>query len=568
MKSNRMGDIELQVMWSRLIAVVEEQAQTLLRTAFSSIVRECGDLSAGVFDTQGRMLAQAVTGTPGHVNSMAESVKHFIRHFPLSTMKPGDIYICNDPWLGTGHLNDFVLTTPCFHRGKLVALFSCTSHLMDIGGIGFGPDATDVFMEGLYIPMLKLAEGGRLNETLMAMIRANTRMPVDTEGDVYSLANCNDVGCRRLVDMMEEFGLTDLDRLANHICERSREGVLAEVAKLPKGTWKNKMTVDGYDEPIDLVATTTISDKGIHVDYTGTSPASKRGINVPLAYTTAYTVFGLGCVVASRIPNNAGSLAPLTVSAPEGCILNAQKPSPVLIRHVTGQMLPDVVFGCLRQAVPERVPAEGTSCLWNVNLRGTSARVNGGNYGFMLTFTSNGGTGARPDRDGLSATAYPSGVRGTPVEIAESITPMLFWRKEYRQDSGGAGRTRGGLGQTMEIESAIARPFDLLAAFDRIDHAPRGRDGGEDGQAGAVALKSGKKLKGKGIQVIPPGERLVVLTPGGGGIGPPQERAPVAVDGDIADGLISAAAAGKAYGHRRGRSSRKASNGGRSRRPA
>ena len=191
MKSNRLGDIELQVMWSRLIAVVEEQAQTLLRTAFSSIVRECGDLSAGVFDPRGRMLAQAVTGTPGHVNSMAESVKHFIRHFPVETMQPGDIYICNDPWLGTGHLNDFVLTTPCFHHGRLVALFSCTSHLMDIGGIGFGPDATDVFMEGLYIPMLKLAEGGRLNATLMAMIRANTRMPVDTEGDVYSLANCN-----------------------------------------------------------------------------------------------------------------------------------------------------------------------------------------------------------------------------------------------------------------------------------------------------------------------------------------------------------------------------------------
>jgi N-methylhydantoinase B len=554
MKSNRLGDIELQVMWSRLIAVVEEQAQTLLRTAFSSIVRECGDLSAGVFDRQGRMLAQAVTGTPGHVNSMAESVKHFIRHFPLETMKPGDIYICNDPWMGTGHLNDFVLTTPCFHRGKLVALFSCTSHLMDIGGIGFGPDATDVFMEGLYIPMLKLAEGGRLNETLMAMIRANTRMPVDTEGDVYSLANCNDVGCRRLVDMMEEFGLTDLDRLANHICERSREGVLAEIAKLPKGTWKSKMTVDGYDEPIDLVATTTISDKGIHVDYSGTSVASKRGINVPLAYTTAYTVFGLGCVVASRIPNNAGSLAPLTVSAPEGCILNAQKPSPVLIRHVTGQMLPDVVFGCLRQAVPERVPAEGTSCLWNVNLRGTSPRVNGGNYGFMLTFTSNGGTGARPDRDGLTATAYPSGVRGTPVEIAESITPMLFWRKEFRPDSGGAGRTRGGMGQSMEIESAIGRPFDLLAAFDRIDHAPRGRDGGKDGEAGALRLKSGKKLKGKGIQVIPAGERLIVLTPGGGGIGPPQSRARAAVEADITDGLVSSTAASKVYARANGKS--------------
>src|SRR5690606_34036052 len=460
--------IELQIMWNRLISVVEEQAQTLLRTAFSAIVREAGDLSAGIFDRQGRMLAQAVTGTPGHVNSMAESVKHFIAHFGLENMKPGDAYITNDPWLGTGHLNDFVVTTPCFHKGKLVGLFSCTSHLMDIGGIGFGPDATDVFMEGLYIPFLKLLDGGKVNETLMAMIRANTRLPVDTVGDVYSLAACNDVGCQRLVEMMDEFGLDDLDQLAEHIIDRSRAAVLAEIAKLPKGTWSNTMTTDGYDEPIVLKAKTTISETGIHVDYTGSSPPARSGINVPMAYTTAYTVFGLGCIVASKVPNNAGSLEPLTVSAPEDTILNAPKPSAVLIRHVIGQMLPDVVFGCLRQAIPDRVPAEGAACLWNLNVRGYVKGGEGGNYGFMMTATSNGGTGARPMSDGLSATAYPSGVKGTPVEIAEQITPLLFWKKELRPDSGGAGRTRGGLGQIIEIESNVGEPFDLLAGFDRV----------------------------------------------------------------------------------------------------
>ena len=544
-----LGDIELQVMWSRLIAVVEEQAQTLLRTAFSSIVREAGDLSAGVFDRKGRMLAQAVTGTPGHVNSMAESVAHFIRHFPLETMKPGDIYICNDPWMGTGHLNDFVLTTPCFHRGKLVGLFSCTSHLMDIGGIGFGPDATDVFMEGLYIPMLKLADKGELNHTLMSMIRANTRLPVDTEGDVYSLANCNDVGCKRLIEMMEEFDLDDLDRLADHICDRSRDAVLAEIAKLPKGSWSNKMTVDGYDAPIDLVATTTISNSGIHVDYTGTSEASKRGINVPMAYTTAYTVFGLGCVVASRIPNNAGSLSPLTVSAPLGTILNAPKPKPVLSRHVTGQMLPDVVFGCLRQVIPDRVPAEGTSCLFNITLRGQTGDNMRGNYGFATTFTSNGGTGARPAKDGLSATAYPSGVRGTPVEIAEQIMPVIFWKKEFREDSGGAGRTRGGLGQVIEVGSAINQPFELLAAFDRLDHPPRGKDGGLNGKPATVSLKSGKKLKGKGFQQIPAGDRLIIETSGGGGLGDPKTRDPSLIAADVAEERISRRTAREVYGH-------------------
>jgi N-methylhydantoinase B len=542
--------IDLQIMWNRLIAVVEEQAQVLMRTAFSPIVRECGDLSAGVFDRQGRMLAQAVTGTPGHVNSMAESVKHFIRHFPLDSMKPGDAYITNDPWMGTGHLNDFVVTTPAFNnKGQLVALFSCTSHLMDIGGIGFGPDATDVFMEGLYIPMLKLIDQGSVNETLMAMIRANTRLPIDTEGDTYSLAACNDVGAKRLSEMMDEFGIDDLDVLADHICDRSREAVMAEIAKLPKGTWHNEMTVDGYDAPVTLKAALTVSETGIHVDFTGTSAQSRYGINVPLAYTTAYTVFGLGCVVASQIPNNAGSLGPLTVSAPVGCILNAPKPAPVCSRHIIGQMLPDVVFGSLRQIIPDRVPAEGTSCLWNLNVRGETQAGSGGNYGFMMAVTSNGGTGARPDKDGLSATAYPSGVRGTPVEIAESQTPLIFWKKELRPGSGGAGRTQGGHGQIIEIGSGVERPWDILAAFDRIDHPARGRDGGHNGAAGYVGLASGQKFRGKGFQLVPPGERLVVLTPGGGGIGAPAERAAEHVARDLTDELVSEETARDLYGY-------------------
>ena len=529
--------IARQIMWNRLIAVVEEQAQVLLRTAFSPIVREAGDLSAGIFDAQGRMLAQAVTGTPGHVNSMAESVAHFIAHFGIETMREGDVYITNDPWMGTGHTNDFVVTTPAFRNGRLVGLFSCTSHLMDIGGIGFGTDATDVFMEGLYIPFLKLFEEGRPNETLLAMIRANTRLPVDTIGDVYSLANCNEIGCRRLVAMMDEFGLDTLDELAEHICASSRRAVLAEIAKLPEGTWQHAMTIDGYDAPIELVARTTVSSEGVHVDYTGTSPAARRGINVPLAYTTAYTVFGLMVAISPRVPNNAGSLSCYTVSAPAGCILNALKPAAVLARHITGQMLPDMVFGCLAQAIPDRVPAEGTSCLWNITLRGRLADGDTVNYGFATTFTSNGGTGARPSSDGLSATAFPSGVKGTPVEIAEQLMPLVFWRKELRAGSGGKGRTRGGHGQVIEIASRIGQPFELLAAFDRIDHPPRGRDGGEAGAAGRVALGSGQRLKGKGTQVIPPGDRVVIETSGGGGLGPEAERSEEALERDGESGL-------------------------------
>lgn len=531
-------DIARQIMWNRLIAVVEEQAQVLLRTAFSPIVREAGDLSAGIFDARGRMLAQAVTGTPGHVNSMAESVKHFIAHFGLDAMQPGDVYITNDPWKGTGHTNDFVVTTPCFRNGRMVGLFSCTSHLMDIGGIGFGPDATDVFMEGLHIPFLKLFDKGVANDTLFEMIRANTRLPVDTIGDVYSLANCNEIGCQRLVDMMDEFGLETLDELAAHICERSEAAVRERIAALPRGSWSYEMTADGYEEPIVLKATMTVNEDGVIIDYYGTSPVQRRGVNVPLAYTTAYTVFGLACALSPDVPNNAGSLAPYMVTAPTGSLLNPEKPAAVLVRHVTGQMLPDMVFGCLRQILPERVPAEGTSCIWNVTLRGRLADADTGNYGFATTFTSNGGTGARPVADGLSATAFPSGVRGTPVEIAEQILPLIFWRKEYRPGSGGAGRQRGGLGQVMEIASRIGQPFELLAAFDRIRFPPRGALGGENGGAGRAYLSTGGELAGKGTQPIAPDQHLILETPGGGGLGPPDQRDPAAIARDKREELL------------------------------
>ena len=533
-----LAELDRQIMWNRLIAVVEEQATTLLRTAFSPIVRECGDLSAGVFDLQGRMLAQAVTGTPGHVNSMAKSVGHFLRHFPPDQMREGDVYITNDPWMGTGHLHDFVLTTPTFRNGRLVALFSCTSHLVDIGGIGFGPDGKDVFAEGLYIPMLKLADGGELNQSLLAMVRANSRAPVEAEGDVYSLAACNETGCRRLVAMMDEFGLDDLSDLADYVIMQSREAVAARIRELPEGTYRNAMTLDGYELQIELTAALTIAKDRIEVDYAGTSPVSRFGINVPKTYCEAYTGFGLACAIAPDVPNNAGSLGAFEVKAPDGCILNAPYPSPVATRHVIGQMLPDVVFGCLHQALRGRVPAEGTSCLWTLTMGRTTTGAHANARRFMLNAVHNGGTGARPAADGLSATAYPSGVRGTPVEITESISPLLYRRREYRPGSGGAGRTRGGHGQIIEVEALDDAPFGLWAAFDRIEHPPRGRAGGEPGARGRLMLDDGTQLAGKGFQEIPPGRRLIVHTPGGGGYGPPDERDAAALATERRDGLV------------------------------
>jgi N-methylhydantoinase B len=547
-RQNKTSAVELQVMWNRLIAVVDEQAQALMHTAFSPIVRESGDISAGLFDVDGRMLAQAVTGTPGHINTMAESVKHFLDVIPRETMRDGDTYMTNDPWLGSGHLNDFVLVQPCFHRGKMVGLVSCTSHLIDLGGLGMGPDGSDVYDEGLIIPPIRLVERGEVNPTLMTLIRENSRTPFQNEGDIYALIACCDVGHARLSEMMGEFGIDRLDEVGRYIHSTSLKATRAAIGAAPPGTYRNRMTIDGYDFEIELAATLTLGNGEIHLDYSGSSGCSKFGINVPLNYATAYSVFGLRCIFAPEVPNNAGSLAPFQVTAPPGCIVNAPRPVPVAQRHIIGQLLPDVALGCLRRAMPKRIPAEGASCMYDIPLRGGfDASSRGQATPFAVELTHNGGTGARPGKDGLSVTAFPSGVYGSQVEITESTAPLLVRRRELRPDSGGAGRYRGGLGQIIEIESSEGQPFDYFGTVDRIKYPARGCFGGRDGAGGHIALGSGKRLNGKGKQQIPAGERLVFQTPGGGGYGDPRKRPPEMVARDYAAGLISKRAARRDY---------------------
>ena len=551
-----LAQIQQQIMWSRLIAVVEQQAQTMLRTAFSTPVREAGDLSAGVFDRDGRMLAQAVTGTPGHVNSMANAVRHFLGVYPLAQMKPGDHYITNDPWLTSGHLHDITVVTPSFYRGEAVGLFANTIHVVDIGGLGLGPDGRQVFEEGLAIPIMPLAREGRMNEDLLHVVRANVREPLQVEGDIYACAACNDEGSRRLVEMMDEFEIANLDRLGDSIIEASREATLAQIRALPKGTYRNSLTMDGYDKPLLLNAALTISHDGIHVDFGGTSPASSHGINVVYNYGLAYTAFGVKCLVAPAVPNNAGSLAPITMSAPEGCVLNVKRPWPVAARHTVGQMLPDVVAGCLHQAVGGRAPAEGASSLWNPQIFGGGSLVDDVEEGtdanalpmFSAVIFHCGGAGARPTKDGLSATAFPSGVRTIPVEATETVAPVVFHRREFREGSGGPGRFRGGLGQVIELGGAEGAPLALLCNFERVHNPARGRDGGRPGASGTVTLRSGRPIRPKGRQTVPPGDVICLALPGGGGFGDPRARDPQRVLHDVLDGLISVDDARQDYG--------------------
>jgi N-methylhydantoinase B len=546
---SRRFDVRLQMMWTRLLSIVEEQAQVLIHTAFSPITRECGDISAGIFDTEGRMLAQSVTGTPGHVNTMAVAVNHMRAAFPSEAMVPGDVFVMNDPWLATGHLNDVLLVSPIFVREQLIAFTSCTSHLYDLGGVGMGPNGRDVFDEGLFIPPMKLLSAGVLNKDLMTLIKANSRSPIANEGDLYALLACCEVGERRLNEMMHEFEVGRLEELGGYILTTSEQASRAAIREVPEGTYRNEMRVDGYESEVVLKAALTVQGGQIDLDFSGSSPCSRFGINVPINYTAAYSIFALRCVIGQSVPNNAGSLIPFRVTADERSILSAPRPAPVAMRHSIGHFVADVALGCLADALPDRIPAESASCMWDIPIRnGDLADEANGLTGFAIELTHNGGTGAAPRRDGLSATAFPNGVWGSQAEVTESTVPVRILRRELRRDSGGAGRYRGGLGQIIELESSEDAAILLFCSVDRIEHPARGRAGGQDGAPGEIVLGSGQVLPGKGEHVIPAGDRLIFRTPGGGGYGNPREREPDLIWDDVLDGLVSKDSAMEDYG--------------------
>lgn len=541
--------IDYQIMWNRLIAVVEEQATTLIRTAFSTSVREAGDLSAGLFDRQGRMMAQAVTGTPGHVNAMAESVTHFVREIGAQNIFEGDVFITNDPWLGTGHLHDITVVSPTFRGGKHIGFFACTAHVVDIGGRGFGPDGTEVYEEGLLIPIMKFAERGEVARDLIRLVRANVREPDQVVGDMYSLAACNEAGDRRLQAMMGEFGIADLDGLSDFIIETSRKATHAAIAKVPDGSFSHTMQVDGYDAPVQMVVRLDVTGDKIRADFDGTSGMSRFGVNVPEVYTRAYACYGLKCAIAPQVPNNTGSLEPFEITAPEGCILAAKRPAPVSVRHVLGHLVPDVVLGALHQALPGTVPAEGASALWNIQISARASDPESDLPNREVLMFNSGGTGARPAFDGLSATAFPSGVSTMSVEATEHVGPITVWRKDLREGSGGAGALRGGLGQIIEIEPREGYDFFFNAMFDRVENPARGRDGGAEGAPGGVELADGTKLRSKGRQLVRNGQRLRLSLPGGGGYGPAAERDPERVAEDLRAGFITPEQAKNDYGY-------------------
>ncbi len=541
-----MEPILLEVLWNRLIAAVNEQAAALMRTSFTSVVREAGDLSAGVFDRRGRMIAQAVTGTPGHINSMATCMGHFLEVFPLASLRPGDVLVTNDPWKTASQLNDITVITPVFRGERPVAFFGNTCHALDIGGRGLSADAHEVFEEGLFIPILKLYDQGKPNEALLSLLRANVRAPDEVLGDVHAQVVGNAVGGQQLLAILQEFGLEDIEGLADVIVTRSEAAMRERIRALPDGVYRYELSCDGFDDPIHLRVAVTIAGDGLAVDYAGSSLQVGYGINVAFNYTHAYTTYALKCAVSPDVPNNEGSFRPVSVTAPEGCILNARFPAAVAGRHLVGHFLPSAIFGALAWALPDRVMAAGFDGLWDTQVFGHDPRTD---RPFTYVWFSAGGTGALPTRDGLSATAFPSGIAGVPAEVIEALSPVVLKRRELRRDSGGPGTFRGGLGQVMEVAVRTDRPFLFSGLYERVRFPAPGLLGGAPGAPGVVRTnREGVAVRPKARESLPAGTEVRLELPGGGGYGPPWLRDPALVLDDVRNGYVSVERARSDYG--------------------
>jgi N-methylhydantoinase B len=538
-KPPSMDPVLLEVLWSRLIAVVNEQSAALMRTSFTSVVREAGDISAGVFDRRGRMIAQAVTGTPGHINSMATSMRHFLAAFPLETLAPGDVLVTNDPWKTASQLNDITVMTPVFRSGRLVAFFGNTCHALDIGGRGLSADAGEVFEEGLQIPVMKLYDRARQNTALLEVVRANVRTPDEVLGDLHAQVVGNEIGGQQLLGFLAEFGLDDIETLSDVIVERSEAAMRERIAALPDGVYRYGLDCDGFDAtaPVHIAVAATVRGDHLTIDYAGSSPQVAQGINVALNYTHAYTTYAVKCAVSPDVPNNEGSFRPVTVTAPEGSILNARFPAAVAGRHLVGHFLPSAIFGALAEVVPDRIKAPGFDGLWDTQIFGYDPRRAAP---FTYVWFSAGGTGALAGRDGLSATAFPSGIAGTPVEVIETLSPVVIRRRELRQDSGGPGRFRGGLGQVLEIAVRTDRPFLFSGLYERIAFPAPGLRGGRPGLPGTVTTSDlAAPVRPKTRTLLPAGTEVTLRLPGGGGFGPPSERDPRLVLDDVRNGYVS-----------------------------
>jgi N-methylhydantoinase B len=512
--------VAFDVFWTRLTTMLDEQATAIQRSAFSPLVREAGDCSAGVFTVDGAMIAQAVTGTPGHVFALPACVKFMLRKIPIERWGPRDVIISNDPYENCGHQYDLTIATPIYDEDQLIGIYASTAHVLDIGGRISDVGAKEVYEEGLILPPLHLQRDGVRDHAIETILIANVRTPHEVMGDIAALVGVNEVGRQQIVDYMHELGVTSLAGAGAEMMRRAERALRVAIAKVPDGTYTGEVHADGFpDEQVVIRVTINVSGDALEVDFEGSSPASKYAVNVVYNYTRAYTVYALKCALAPDIPNNEGSLAPIKVHAPLGGLLHAQSPSPVGARHIIGHLIPGAVYAALGKAVPSLVPAEGSGAVWSLKFSGR--RPDG--QSFMTSFLLAGGMGARSTKDGLSCTAFPTGTRAVPIEVLEGGAPIVFHRKGLREGSAGDGQFRGGLGQVVEIGVLPGNTARFSLISEHIKFPTAGMMGGEAGAAGE-AWVAGAPIA-KGSTTLAGDDVITMLLPGGGGYGPPSARA-------------------------------------------
>jgi len=538
-KTNAAFDaITLEVLWTRLISVVDEAAAALLRTSFSTVVRESHDFSCVITDATGRSLAQATDSIPSFIGTLPRTIQHFLDEIPAEELEPGDIIATNDIWQGTGHLPDISVGKPLFIDGRLVGFAGSTAHAPDIGGRIRSPEAREVFEEGLQIPIMKIIRAGKLDEGFFKMLRKNVRAPDEVVGDLWAQITALELMEERVSTLMREYKLVSLSDLAGEIQSRSERAMRAAIRELPDGTYTGALKTDGLAVPLDLKVAVTIDGDEVTADYTGSSPQVDRAINCAFCYTYAMTAYAVKCAAAPHLPNNDGSIAPIKVVAPEGSIINPQFPASGGSRALTGHYIPTLVFDALSKVVPEKVTAGASGPLWSITQAGVAA--SGATYANLFFF--NGGMGATNQKDGEHCMSWPSNISSTPTEVIEQLAPLRIHHRRLRAGSAGQGRHRGGLGQEIKLENLSPTPTAMTFLAERTRTPAPGLQDGEPGQAGEVRI-NGEVVDAKQQYVVQPGDIVLMRTPGGGGYGPVSERDSSAVETDARRGLTGEAEA-------------------------
>ncbi len=540
----QLSPVKIGVVWERLNGLMDQVAETCVRTSFSSVVRENYDFAIGLLDARGRQIAQSRRSVPSFIGTMSRTLAAMLDKHPVQTLRDGDVLITNDGWLGTGHLNDITMIKPIFRDGRHLGFVGSIFHTVDIGGAP-SPAAKDCFEEGLNIPVSKIVIEGVENDLLVDILTANLREPQETLGDIRSQFSAYHACRDRLFRLLDEEELDDLEAFSDDVLDRSEASLRRAISAIPDGTYTDMLTADGFDHPLDIHCKVTISGSDITVDFAGTAEQIEFPVNSPMTFTTAYSCYAIKCALDPGTPINDGAFRPITVTAPEGTLVNPRRPAPVWGRHLSGHYMPPAIYGALSQIAPDKIIADCGSPLWNVYFKG---RREGEDRNFVKMFFMNGGHGARPTQDGPGCLSFPSNVSNQAIEQFENQTPLLVEEKALIPDTGGVGQFRGGNAQRLTFLNIGAAPVTVTIRHERVDKPPRGLLGGGAG-SGGLDLVNGKKIPAKSQTRLAQGDRVTFQTPGGGGMGAPDKRSPDAIRADIDSGLVTAQRARQDYGY-------------------